>query len=262
MYMFISKIDDMRRIFSPGDNICSYYLIDRFGRIFSEYSGSELKQVVTENGYKAISLNTTDGKRIQRKVHRLLMFTFCYFPGCENYQVNHKDGNKFKNEISNLEWVTPKENIYHAINNNLRKSWSCDFNPNAKLTSEEVLIIVDMVLKGYNNNQIINSIPNCNESIIAQIILGNTWNSLISPELVQQMKNIRHPIILSIEQKHQLCKYYQDNPCIYNYHGCKKDYVIEALNNLNIIVSDSTYRMAKRLYYKYQDPEITSLYNY
>lgn len=41
----------------------------------------------------------------------------------EGYEVNHKDGNKTNNEISNLKIVTPSENIRHSFEfGNLRKN--------------------------------------------------------------------------------------------------------------------------------------------
>jgi len=51
--------------------------------------------------------------------------------------VNHKDGNKENNRIENLEYVTPKENIRHAIETGLRKQRGA-FNPTAKLTESQV----------------------------------------------------------------------------------------------------------------------------
>jgi hypothetical protein len=40
----------------------------------------------------------------------------------DNFErVSAIDGNKLNNHISNLEWITPSENILHAIKNNLIK---------------------------------------------------------------------------------------------------------------------------------------------
>ena len=76
------------------------------------------------------------------------------------------------------------------------------------------------------------------------------------------MKRVRYPEILSIEDKHRICKYYQDIKIPITYYGSIKYYIENCLFNLKININDSTFRMAKRLLYKYQDPEITSLYNY
>lgn len=262
LYTLIYKTDQFRNIYSPEDNICDYYLIDRDCNIYSLYYGKFLETIINEAGYHLVSLNTKNGKRIQRRIHRLGMMTFCYFFGCENLQVDHIDGNKNNNNISNLEWVTPKENVNRAINLKLRKSWSLENNPTAKLTNDKVLDIVNMVINKIPDKVIFEKYPNINIQLLDNLIYGRTWNNIISEEMLYLMKNSRSTIILTNEQKHLICNYFQNNPKIYTYHGSVKDYIIQTLSYLNIQINDSTFRMAKRLYYKYQDPEITSQYNY
>ena len=265
-YMLISKIDNFRPIFSPGDNICPYYLINKNGDIFSLYSGKFLTQIVTDSGYRVVSLNTTDGKRIQRRVHRLAMYTFNYQSGCENMQVDHLYGDKSNNFIDDCQWVTGKENVNRAINLGLRKSWKGENNPNSKITEQDVYKIINLALSGYNLEQIVQIIPNSNESIIKDILLGRTWRNIIDDDLSRKLRELIIPTILSIQDKHRICNFFQNNNInsIFgeNKYGSVTKYIHYTLNSLNIEDNESTFRMCKRLYYRYQDPEITNLYNY
>ncbi len=70
-----------------------------------------LKPMVDDWGYKKVTLHK-DGKPNQKFVHRLLAEVFVP-PYCGE-QVNHIDGDKSNNSISNLEWCTGSENMAHA----------------------------------------------------------------------------------------------------------------------------------------------------
>ena len=62
-------------------------------------------------GYPKVTLHK-EGKRKTKLVHRLVMENFTDEPF--NETVNHKDGIKTNNDITNLEWCTYQENTLHA----------------------------------------------------------------------------------------------------------------------------------------------------
>jgi len=112
-----SYMDDFR----PIDGYDGYY-ISRDSRVLS-LLGREprlLKQPVNKSGYKRIGIF----KGLDKKsflVHRLVAKAFIPNPRKVNV-VNHIDGVKTNNHVDNLEWVTPKENVDHAIRTGLLKS--------------------------------------------------------------------------------------------------------------------------------------------
>lgn len=78
--------------------------------------GRILEKIVLDNGegkaYYIVDLSK-DNRRRHYRIHRLVAEAF--IPNPENKpQVNHIDGNKFNNNVENLEWCTRKENMHHA----------------------------------------------------------------------------------------------------------------------------------------------------
>lgn len=75
-----------------------------------------------KNGY--VFVNLRNGKGRTHPVHRLMADAFIANP--DNLpEVNHIDGNKTNNMITNLEWCTYSYNNQHALDNNLRKPRGC-----------------------------------------------------------------------------------------------------------------------------------------
>lgn len=115
------------------------YSVTEDGRIWSHRSNKFLKCFSSKEGYIRLELNK-DGLAKNLTVHRLVAQAFIPNPEGKS-EVNHIDGNKSNNHVSNLEWVTRSENMVHAIKNNLQTINKGIKNPNAKLTEEQVEFI-------------------------------------------------------------------------------------------------------------------------
>lgn len=68
--------------------------------------------------YLMVRMVSDKSKNIKRYIHRLMAEMFIPNPDNKK-QVNHIDGNKHNNSISNLEWVSHKENAKHASDTGL-----------------------------------------------------------------------------------------------------------------------------------------------
>jgi hypothetical protein len=83
------------------------------GKVFHKRIGKILKP--KGDRYYELCL-TKQGKLKKVYIHRLVAQAFIPNPN-NKAEVNHMDGNKVNNHISNLEWCTSKENKKHAWEN-------------------------------------------------------------------------------------------------------------------------------------------------
>lgn len=89
------------------------FLASDTGKVFSP-GMKERKTYRNGDGYVTVSVLTEDGKWRTFGIHRLIALAFIT-PKEESSSlfVNHRDLNKENNKISNLEWVSAKENNIH-----------------------------------------------------------------------------------------------------------------------------------------------------
>lgn len=244
------------------EGIKPYYYISNTGLIYSIYYNKYIIPHENHAGYLQVSLMTETG-RIFRKVHRLVMICFSPIKDYDLYEVNHKDGIKYHNWLSNLEWVTSKENKTHAILNNLSDGFIGENNPKNVITEDTAYNIGQLLIsRCYTDNEIM-TLTNCpNKEIIRNIANGNTWNYLFTDNELKTMKLTREGKRLTNEEIHSICKYYEDNSSLYNGYGSVKKIAYDALCSNNLPTTDTFIRLAKRLYYKYDNPDICNSYNY
>lgn len=88
------------------------YLVTTWGRVYNTETKQFLKPYLHHKGYLRVDLYKGNERR-HFKVHRLVAAAFIPNPEGKP-QVNHIDGNKQNNSITNLEWVTNKENCDKA----------------------------------------------------------------------------------------------------------------------------------------------------
>lgn len=89
------------------------YQVDTDGNVYSK-SGKILKYSLNPQGYCIVNFYH-DGMQKGFAIHTLVAKTFIPNNDPNRNQVNHKNGNKKDNTVTNLEWVTRLENVHHAM---------------------------------------------------------------------------------------------------------------------------------------------------
>ena len=145
--------------------------------------GQTIKPRIDKKGYFYVRLRK-EGVRFIRKIHRLVLITFIGVSP-PSMECNHKSGIKCNNHIDNLEWVTPKQNMQHAVRMGLYNGWdkknrnqSGENNSQAKLTTSQVLKIKGLLKIGQLTQRSIAAFFNISYQHVSDIKRGKRWAHL------------------------------------------------------------------------------------
>lgn len=122
-------------------------------------------------GYLSVAL-CRDGRVRRRDVHRIVASAFLGDPLTSKHQVNHKNGKKTDNRVSNLEWVTPREHTRRTKAAGLFVTGAC--HPAAKLTVSDVRLIRSLASRRWTGPQLADKFRVTRANICA-ILRRKTW---------------------------------------------------------------------------------------
>lgn len=121
--IYLYKLSDVHSIginyvipkkgFYPIPSFEDKFWLSKDGEIMDVFNSRKISTHVGIDGYEHVTLNYY-GKNYRKRVHSLMGKTFLGNPPV----VNHIDGNKSNNVLSNLEKSTHQKNIQHAYDNN------------------------------------------------------------------------------------------------------------------------------------------------
>lgn len=98
------------------------HFVSSCGRILSLSSGvpTFITGKKNQKGYVRVKCGV-NGRAMF--THRIVAEVFLGKPAQGQTQINHKNGNKEDNRVSNLEWCTPGQNLKHSYDNLGRKAY-------------------------------------------------------------------------------------------------------------------------------------------
>lgn len=233
------------------------YFVSNYSRIYDSEKKAIIKNCLfnTENKYVFASFITT-GKSAHRMIHRVVMLEFMYYDGCEEMQVNHKDGVKYHDWIWNLEWATCSENIQHAFDTGLK------FITN-RLISEDMADQIGLRLTDKSRTyQSIADELNVSLKSVCNIKSGTSFHGVYKKYKLGDI--YRNPPVATDDQIHKICKFYEINKDRKNNlgFGKREEFLYEAVCYAGLDFNPSTRRIAERLFYHITHDEISNQYDY
>lgn len=117
------------------------YEVSSFGNVRGKKRGCILKGCKSTQGYLVLNL-CKKGKSITNRIHRLVAGAFLE-KDKDTFVVNHLNGIKTDNRVSNLEWCSQSSNIKHSYDTGLSKKGV--YYTRSKLNKDQVVEIRELL---------------------------------------------------------------------------------------------------------------------
>lgn len=162
------------------DGVITNYMVSNDGEIFSLKTDRYLNKFIAGRGYYYVHL-IINGEKINKSVHRLVAEAF--IPNPDNKAtVNHKNGNKLDNHVSNLEWASYSENNTHMHmmkKKGLLKSYTHERKINTNIADESIILEIMNLLETTDLScSKIGKLYGMDQRRIHDIYSKNTWKHL------------------------------------------------------------------------------------
>ena len=227
------------RYFHKG--IPTEYFVTYEGDVYSyKHSGCH-KMIPTKsaNGYIKIKI-CVGGRIYNRNIHRIVAETF--IPNPENKpEVNHIDGNKHNNAVSNLEWTTRKENADHAYTHGLfGKGEELARSSISDAKCREICGLLQDTSLSYNE---ISQAVHVSKRIVSSIAKRQSWKHISDEYDFSKRKFIS---FIDEDTVHRICKLLEkkyDVDAISALIGCKQHIVKDIKRGRSWTAISSKYKI-------------------
>lgn len=111
----------MQEVWKPIKGYEKCYEISSTGRVRNIRNGRIKKPFDNKCGYLKVTLQDGANHTMKKYVHRLVAEAFLKKSKGKE-EVNHKNLNKYDNNVNNLEWTNRKYNLQHSYDNGLKRT--------------------------------------------------------------------------------------------------------------------------------------------
>ena len=203
--------------------------VSNTGKVYNENINAIINPMHNRDGYCTIPVRIIkeDGTCTYsaRLLSRTIMLLFYPIKGSDNLEVNHNDGDKDKNTVYNLSWVTKSENNLFAHMNGQRIQPRGLNHYKTSLTADDVNNICKLLLEGHTCKDI-SSMIGCSPQIVSHIKNGTTFKDKYIEYRLFNISEHRNMNRLSKYQEEEAIAFIRDHE---NEYVIQKDLLIDAL---------------------------------